>query len=213
MSLFNTSTGKSVKFANIGDTITGSVKQLPFERQQTKFGSQDPDFWPNGDPKMAVVVPLQTSLREDGDDDGERTLWVTSTSMKKAIGTAIQTARVPDVAVDGQLTVTFIGFDPASKNPQNPKKLYTAAYTPPVSGVAPAAPVQAVAPQQAPAPAPAPQAAPIPAAPAPAPVADTFGLPAQQVAQIGTMRAAGITDEQIGTALGLSPAQLQSIPF
>jgi len=188
MSLFNTATGKSAKFATIGDQITGTIKQAPYERQQTKFGSSEPEFWPNGDPKIAIVVPLQTALREDTEDDGERTLWVSSTSMKKAIGQAIANAKVQDVTVGGVLTVQYIGNDPESKNPANPKKLYTATYTPGTTSLAPVA-----------APQPVPQAAP--------------AVTPDQASKIAQLRNAGIDDQTIATATGVTPETLATIPF
>lgn len=148
MSLFD-SGNKGVKFDVVGAEITGTIAGDPYERQQTKFGTQDPAFWPNGDPMMQILVPLQTSMREDANDTGERTLYVASKNMKRAIGDAIRQANASDIARGGTLTVRYVGNDPASKNPQNPAKLYQAQYTAPASGFVqqPAAPAQA---QQAP---------------------------------------------------------------
>lgn len=207
MSLFD-SANKGVKFNTIGDEITGTVAGDPFERQQTKFGTQDPDFWPNGDPKMQILVPLQTTLREDPNDDGERTLYVASKNMKRAIGDAIRNAGASDIARGGTLTVKFVGNDPASKNPANPAKVYQAQYTPPATAfaAAPAAqPAQAVAAPQA-APAPQPVAAPF-QAPTPA------GLTQEQAAQVVQLRAAGIPDETIATAVGVDITLITNTPF
>ncbi|SDQ05011.1 hypothetical protein [Leucobacter chromiiresistens] len=213
MSLFATSTGKGVKFNEIGARITGKIAQLPFEKQATKFGSQEPDYWPNGDPKMQVVVPLTetNAPREDGNDDGDRTLYVSSTAMKKAIFAAISAAGAQDVQVGGTLTVQYTGNDPASQNPANPKKLYQAQYSPPATGLAqpaaaPAAPQAAPAPQGAPAP--APQAAPAPAAFAPSlPV----GVTQEQYDKAKQLLAIGSESALIQTALGLTAEQVQHI--
>ncbi|KRD51939.1 hypothetical protein [Microbacterium sp. Root280D1] len=132
MSLFESSS-KGVRFDTIGASITGTVKSAPRERQQTKYGTQEPDFWPNGDPKMQILVDLQTDQRADANDDGERTLYVASKNMKKAIGEAIRAANASDIAPGGVLTVSYVGNDPASKNPANPAKLYQAQYTAPSS--------------------------------------------------------------------------------
>ncbi|MGK9225326.1 hypothetical protein, partial [Microbacterium sp. SA156] len=149
MSLFDSSS-KGVKFDVVGASITGTVKSAPRERQQTKFGTQEPDFWPNGDPKMQILIDLQTDRRDDANDDGERTLYVASKNMKRAIGDAIRASGANDVLPGGVLSVTYTGNDPQSKNPANPAKLYTAQYTPPTSPLAQPAPAAA-----APAPAPA----------------------------------------------------------
>jgi hypothetical protein len=152
MSLFESSS-KGVKFDTVGASVTGIVKSAPRERQQTKYGTQEPDFWPNGDPKMQILVDLQTEQRVDASDDGERTLYVASKNMKRAIGEAIRAANASDIAPGGVLTVTYVGNDPASKNPANPAKLYQAQYTAPSSAFVQqpaAAPAQQAPQQQAP---------------------------------------------------------------
>jgi hypothetical protein len=132
MGLFDTST-KAIKFATIGDTVTGEIMGAPFQQQRTKFGTNQPDFYDNGDPKMQILITLGTTLREDTEDDGTRTLYVSSSAQKKAIGAAIRQADAADIETGGVLTVTFTGFDPQSKNPANPAKLYTASYAPPTA--------------------------------------------------------------------------------
>ena len=214
MSLFDSSS-KGLKFDTIGVQHTGTVKAAPRERQQTKFGSQEPDFWPNGDPKMQILVDLQTNLRESADDDGERTLYVASKNMRRAIGEAIRAAGASDIAPGGVLTVSYIGNDPASANPANPAKLYAAQYSAPTSAFAaagaPAQPVQqAVAVPQVPQVPSAPQApvqapfVPQPAAAAPHP----SGLTADQIAQLVQLRAASIPEATIATAIGSTPQQI-----
>lgn len=224
MSLFNSSS-KGLKFDVIGVTHTGTVKSEPRERQQTKFGSQDPDFWPNGDPKMQILVDLQTDQREDPNDDGTRTLYVASGNLKRAISDAIRTAGASDLLPGGVLTVQYVGNDPASKNPANPAKMYAAQYTAPTSAFVaqPVAPQQAFVPQGQGAPAfvpttvhqqqqPVQQVAPQPVhqAPfaAPAPQAHPSGLTQDQINKLAQLRAAGIPDDTIVTAIGATPQQL-----
>lgn len=239
MSLFDSSS-KGLKFDQIGVSHTGTVKSAPRERQQTKFGSQDPDFWPNGDPKMQILVDLQTDRRDDPNDDGERTLYVASGNMKRAISDAIRAAGAQDIQPGGVLTVQYVGNDPASKNPANPAKMYAASYTAPTSAFVAAAPAASAAPAfipqqhaaaaplpQAPAaafvPQQVPQAAPVaqapvqapfvaPAAPAPHP----SGLSAEQIAQLVQLRAAQIPAATIATAIGSTAEQIaafDSTPF
>lgn len=226
MSLFDSS-NKGAKFAAVGDSITGTITGAPTERQQTDFTTKQPAFWPNGDPKMQILVPLQTSLREDPDDDGVRTLYVASRHMKQAIGQAIRTAGASDVVKGGVLTVRFVGTDPASKNPQNPAKMYDAQYTAPAAG--PFAAQAAQQPVAPPAPAPVaqypaqPPAQPVYAAPAPVaqPVAPAAppaqqgvaGMTAQQVSQVQQLQAAGIPAETIAAAVGVTVDQINQLPF
>jgi hypothetical protein len=222
MSLFDSS-NKGVKFDTIGASITGTVKSAPRERQQTNFTTKQPDFWPNGDPKMQVLVDLQTDQRVDANDDGERTLYVASKNMKRAVSDAIREAGAPDLLPGGVLTVQYIGNDPASKNPQNPAKMYTAQYTAPTSAFvqqpAAAAPMQQApaqqfvpqpAPQQAYVPQPAPQQYVPQAPPAAVPSAPQ---PVQQQAPFTPAPApaqghGGLTAEQIAQLQQLRAAQI-----
>jgi hypothetical protein len=226
MSLFDSSS-KGLKFDQIGVSHSGTVKSAPRERQQTKFGSQEPDFWPNGDPKMQILVELQTTQREDPNDDGTRTLYVASKNMKRAISDAIRAAGASDIMPGGVLTVQYVSNDPASANPANPAKLYQAQYTPPTSGFgqqpAPTAPQQAFVSQAQGASAfvpttagvqsqpvqqqPAAQPAQAPFA-APAPQPHPSGLTADQIGKLGQLRAAQIPEDTIATAINATPQQI-----
>lgn len=166
----------SWKFTNPGDTHTGTITEVSDARQASEFGSNEPAYWDREKtrPKMQVVVTLDTAERDpqDANDTGKRTLWVVedgrSGSILSAIRQAVHQAGAGTIDIGGQLTVTFSGFDPNSKNPANPRKIYSASYVPP----APAGGMftnQAPA-QPAAAPAPAPVAQPVaPATPAPVP--------------------------------------------
>lgn len=164
----------SWKFTNPGDTHTGTITEVSDARQASEFGSNEPAYWDREKtrPKMQVAVTLDTTERDpqDANDTGKRTLWVVedgrSGSILSAIRQAVHQAGAGTIDIGGQLTVTFSGFDPNSKNPANPRKIYSASYVPP-------APAGGMFTNQAP----AQPAAPAPATPAPAPAA-----PAQPVA-------------------------------
>lgn len=183
----------SWKFTNPGDTHTGTITEVSDARQATEYGSNELAYWDKERtrPKMQVAVTLDTAERDpqDASDTGKRTLWVVedgrSGSILSAIRQAVHQAGAGTIDIGGQLTVTFSGFDPNSKNPANPRKIYAASYVPP----APAggmftnqAPAQPVAQPAAPAPAAPAPAQPVPAAPvapaAPAPVAQPVAAPA-----------------------------------
>lgn len=169
----------SWKFTNPGDTHTGTITEVSDARQATEYGSNELAYWDKERtrPKMQVAVTLDTTERDpqDANDTGKRTLWVVedgrSGSILSAIRQAVHQAGAGTIDIGGQLTVTFSGFDPNSKNPANPRKIYSASYVPPApaggmfTNQAPAQPVAQPAPAH-------PVAAPAPAAPAaPAPVA------------------------------------------
>ena len=210
----------SWKFTNPGDTHAGTITEVSDARQATEFGSNEPAYWDREKtrPKMQVAVTLDTAERDpqDANDTGKRTLWVVedgrSGSILSAIRQAVHQAGAGTIDIGGQLTVAFSGFDPNSKNPANPRKIYSASYVPPApaggmfTSQAPAQPVAApapaapAAPAQPVAPAPAAPAAPAqPVAPAtPAPVPAVPDAVRQAVtALIGT----GQADEQIAATL------------
>lgn len=177
----------SWKFTNPGDTHTGTITEVSDARQATEYGSNELAYWDKERtrPKMQVAVTLDTTERDpqDANDTGKRTLWVVedgrSGSILSAIRQAVHQAGAGTIDIGGQLTVTFSGFDPNSKNPANPRKIYSASYVPP-------APAGGMFTSQAPAQpaAPAPVAQPV----APAPVAQPApaAAPAQPVAAPAT---------------------------
>lgn len=218
----------SWKFTNPGDTHTGTITEVSDARQATEYGSNELAYWDKERtrPKMQVAVTLDTTERDpqDANDTGKRTLWVVedgrSGSILSAIRQAVHQAGAGTIDIGGQLTVTFSGFDPNSKNPANPRKIYSASYVPPAPAggmftnqapaqpvaapapAAPAAPAQPVAPapvaQPAQPVAPAPVAQPVAAPATPAPVPAVPDAVRQAVtALIGT----GQADEQIAATL------------
>lgn len=214
----------SWKFTNPGDTHTGTITEVSDARQATEYGSNELAYWDKERtrPKMQVAVTLDTAERDpqDANDTGKRTLWVVedgrSGSILSAIRQAVHQAGAGTIDIGGQLTVTFSGFDPNSKNPANPRKIYSASYVPPApaggmfTSQAPAQPV-APAPAAPAAPAPAPAApaqpvAPAPvaqpvAAPAPATPAPVPAVPDAVRQAVTALIATGQTDEQIAATL------------
>ena len=208
----------SWKFTNPGDTHTGTITEVSDARQATEFGSNEPAYWDREKtrPKMQVAVTLDTAERDpqDANDTGKRTLWVVedgrSGSILSAIRQAVHQAGAGTIDIGGQLTVAFSGFDPNSKNPANPRKIYAASYVPPApaggmfTNQAPAQPAAAPAPA-APAPAPAqPAAAPAPAAQpvaAPATPAPVPAVPDAVRQAVTALIATGQADEQIAATL------------
>ena len=205
----------SWKFTNPGDTHTGTITEVSDARQATEYGSNELAYWDKERtrPKMQVAVTLDTAERDpqDANDTGKRTLWVVedgrSGSILSAIRQAVHQAGAGTIDIGGQLTVAFSGFDPNSKNPANPRKIYSASYVPPApaggmfTNQAPAQPVAAPAPA-APAPAqpvaPAPVAQPVaaPATPAPVPA-----VPDAVRQAVTALIATGQSDEQIAATL------------
>jgi len=182
----------SWKFTNPGDTHTGTITEVSDARQATEFGSNEPAYWDREKtrPKMQVAVTLDTAERDpqDANDTGKRTLWVVedgrSGSILSAIRQAVHQAGAGTIDIGGQLTVNFSGFDPNSKNPANPRKVYTAAYQAP-------APAGGMFTNQAPA-----QPVAAPATPAPVPA-----VPDAVRQAVTALIATGQADEQIAATL------------
>ena len=121
----------SAKFENHGDSVAGTVDDEPQAVQQTDFTTGEPLTWPNGDPRMQVVVTLATDLRDDSEDDGLRKLFIKGKSMNGAVRDAVRKAGSKGLERGGQLTVTYTGDGVAERRGINPPKLYSASYAPP----------------------------------------------------------------------------------
>lgn len=121
----------------VGHTVAGTISEPPTIRQQTDMKDGTPLTWSNGDPRMQLIVTLQTDLRGDADDDGRRRLYVKgstdpgSKSLRAAIAGAVRSAGANGLAVGGRLTVRYVGEEPAKTRGFNPRKLWAAQYTPP----------------------------------------------------------------------------------
>ena len=228
---FDSRPSHSCKFKTPGETHTGVITEISDRMPVTKYGTTDPDYWPDGSPKQQVVITLATDERdpEDPNDSGERSLWVTESRKAGTILAAIiQATRQANAKLEigGTLSVSFTGHDPNSKNPAQPRKLYAATYQPPAAGGGmfdqpPAQPAPAASQPAAPQAAPqqqVPQTAPVvnqpPAQPAPA-------VPAQQLSDatitgIKGLIAAGLDDATISSSLTaagnqVSPEQVAQV--
>lgn len=158
----------SAKFENIGDTVSGELVEIGEPFQETEYQKTTPAYWDDEKtrPKQGIRFMVKCAP-VDAEDDGMRAVYATISPKMGGLYWAINTALKDATAIGGILTITFTGHDPASKNPANPRKLYTAVYQPPglMAGAPPAAPAAQQPPVQQ-APPPAAQPAAPPAAPA-----------------------------------------------
>ena len=155
----------SAKFENIGDTVSGELVEIGEPFQETEYQKTTPAYWDDEKtrPKQGIRFMVKCAP-VDAEDDGMRAVYATISPKMGGLYWAINTALKDATAIGGILTITFTGHDPASKNPANPRKLYTAVYQPPglMAGAPAAAPAAQQQPpvQQAPPPAAPPAAAP-----------------------------------------------------
>ncbi len=151
----------SFKFANPGDSVTGKITDLQVVQQRaySPTGLGDLKTWPSGDPMMQLNVTLQTNLRDSSidDDDGKRRVYIDGRRIREAVKEAFTKVGADGLEVGGTYTQTFTGYDPESKNPANPAKVYEVVYEQPrhvaefFNGAAPApAPPTAPTPEAAP---------------------------------------------------------------
>lgn len=197
--------------------------------QQTDIHSGALQTWPDGKPKLQIVIPLATQLREDTEDDGKRGLFVKqSSNLQAAVRDAVKNAGAQSLQQGGYLKVTFTGPRPASQVGMNPVKVFEAAYTPPAQGVVmdtgqavtqPAQSPAQYAPQQGHVPTPQPPPAQVsqtvPAqqyqqqAPTPAPVQ---GQPDPYEIAKKLLHELKLSPEQVAASTGLSLEQVQQLP-
>lgn len=154
----------------VGYTVIGTITDTPKVEQMKKFDSTELDFWPSGDPKMQIIVTLQTDQRDpsDAQDDGKRRLHI-SPRMMAPVREAIQRVGAKGLEIGGRLAVQRVGGTGATGSPFTFAAEYGAPAVDPGSllggGTAPApqvAPMLAQAVQ--------PTYVPSPVSPAPAPV-------------------------------------------
>lgn len=136
---------KSFPFNNVGDAVSGVIKQLEM-RQQTDLETGVPQSWPDGKPKMMLSIVLQTELQEDENDDGLRSLYARGgnytpangkgASMNTAIRDAVVASGAQRIEVGGKLSVGYTGNGTKSNNAFTAPKLYSARYEAPTANVA-----------------------------------------------------------------------------
>lgn len=136
--------GKAAKFEEVGDTVEGRIEDVVVS-QQTSMDDNTPLTWPDGRPRMQMVVTLATDLREGDDDDGIRKLYAkggryevasgAGTSMKDAIADAVKKAGAKSIDEGGYLKVGHSGVGKKTNRGYSAPKLYRAVYEPPKASV------------------------------------------------------------------------------
>lgn len=113
----------TVKFPQVGSRFKGVITQPTEDRQAKKFGTQDLDFWPDGQPVMQTKVVMRDSA-------GAEWALYAKGKMASAITKAIITAGAGDLEVGGELEVIHHAVGEAKAGGQ-PPKLYEATYIKP----------------------------------------------------------------------------------
>ena len=180
-----------------GTTVTGTVcEPAPTVKQQTDIRDGHPLTWDNGDPKMQLVVTIQTDLRDPQitDDDGRRALYVKGStkagckSMHDAVATAVRAAGAKGLAVGGRLTVQLVGTEPSQTRGFSDRKLWAASYAAPDASAVTGGFLGT--------------SAPVAPAAAPAPVAAAPAVPAMTPEQLAAWQAWQASQAPVGHVVG-----------
>lgn len=136
--------GKAFKFENIGDTVEGTIEDVQVA-QQTSIDDNQPLTWPDGSPRMQLIITLQTAAREGDDDDGIRKIYAkggkyevasgTGTSLKDAVADAVKKAGAKSIDQGGTLKVGYTGEGKRTNRGFSAPKLYRATYDAPKASV------------------------------------------------------------------------------
>lgn len=128
--IYEGGSAKPISFHNIGDTVEGEIvairtKQLP------KFGTDVPEVWPSGEPKMTPIVTVQTEVYEDDEDDGRRDVYLRNnafTAFGQALREAYKTRPTDEQVIGSVLKIRFHKTEKSGKG--QPRKLFLARITP-----------------------------------------------------------------------------------
>lgn len=120
--------GKSVpsisfKDAKVGDSFTGVITALETSQVRNYEDSTILETWPDGSPKLQVVVTLATDYADSDEDDGERKLYLFGQKLAAAKA-ALKEANLDKLELGTNLTITYSGTKPSSNKKYNDVKLY-----------------------------------------------------------------------------------------
>lgn len=123
--------GRSAKFEKEGDVLIGLIERVE-TRQMTEIGSGTLRTWPDGNPRMQLVIQVQTDWQSDEEDDGLRNLYVPIPSqMQKAIADAVRKVGEHGLGRNGKLGIKFVRTEEPKTRGFSGQKIYTASYAAP----------------------------------------------------------------------------------
>lgn len=131
----------SAKFEKAGDKIAGKVVDVS-ERQSTKLGTNGVlDFWDDGKPKMYYRLVLQTTLKEEANDDGRRAVALTGSrksaeqsSLSATLDALAAAGGTNELQAGADYELEMIGSVAPKTIGYNPRKTFKATYVPPAAG-------------------------------------------------------------------------------
>lgn len=204
-----------------GTSITGTIVNVT-TMQVTDYITKQPKTWDNGDPMLQAVVTIQTSLKDDAEDNGMRAIYIKLWGQQnRALGDAVRktgrTRASEALTIGSTFTATFTSTAPSKMG--SPTKLYEYNIQPAAvaqldNAVAPAStptaganPWQTPTPTQASASTPQPPVMPTTTVGTPT-VGDT---PPDWKTQAQQLAAAGLNPTQIANALEMPADQVANL--
>src|SRR4051794_12252337 len=100
--------GPSLKFHTKGTEHTVTVTGPAEETQQTDFDTGELLYWPDGNPRKQLVVPVETAEldAEIEDDDGARR-WFVKGQAGRALAKALKAVNRRDLEEGGVLRIRY----------------------------------------------------------------------------------------------------------
>lgn len=126
--------GQYLKWEVPGTSYTGTIAAATL-RQSKKFESNELDTWDDGNPKMQVVITLDTKYRDQSnpDDDGTRQATINMWGgQKSALAAACRAAGITEPEPGMGFTVTHVEGIGNAKSP----RVFKYEFTPAESGIA-----------------------------------------------------------------------------
>lgn len=118
---------KIMKFDMVGDEIAGTVIDAEY-KPLTDFATREVKRWKDGTERVQLVLTLQTALRADADDDGQRRVFMKPDAEAK-LRAELQRQRVR-LERNGTVGIRFTGEEAAEIGR---KKVFAVEYRPPVA--------------------------------------------------------------------------------
>ena len=129
--------GRSAVFKKHGDRVWGEIINSS-RMQQRDFDSGDLLTWDDGNPRMQIVISLQTDEREDDEDDGVRKVYIKEPSqLLAAMRQAVTKAGAKGIANGGKFLVQYVSDGEPKRKGMSGQKQYFVKYEAPPEGYMP----------------------------------------------------------------------------
>ena len=117
--------------SGVGDSVTGVISADPQVTQQTDMNTREPLTWPDGRPKMQLLLDIQTEIRDGEDDTGVRRIYIKGKSLTEQCREALKAAGKKRFDVGGTVTVTFTRHEKLKSSDRFKSKFWSVSYEPP----------------------------------------------------------------------------------